>query len=402
MITAMNEKKLVYLDHAAATPMDETVISSMHLYFAEVFSNPSALYSGGVIARRALDEARRLIAQAVFARPQEIVFADGGTEANNLAIVGTVRHWQQQYPNSVPKIVTTPIEHSSVLEACRSLGAEVIFLAINEEGFIDPRELRLLIDDRTVLVTIGMANNEIGVIQDIRGVAKELRHYRKHTNSEKYPLLHTDAVQALNYLDIDVRSLGADMLTIAGSKIYGPKKIAALYVSEGVSLLPIIYGGEQEKGLRPGTENVASIVGFAKAVAMATQLRSNEASRLLSLRTELVTRLLAIPMIAINGCKDGEHTLPNIVNFSIEGVTGEELLLRLDARGFAVATQSACSSSSYRESHVLRALYPEVKDLNNSLRVSMGRATLESDMDDFVENLTEIVAKMRISKQLFT
>jgi cysteine desulfurase len=392
----------IFLDYASTTPLDTEVLEAMLPYYQTDFYNPNSLYSGSVQVRRAIEESRKQIADALKARSLEIYFIDGGTEANNLAIIGSINEWQKQHLDKKPNIITTSIEHSSVLAACEASGAELRYLDIDEQGVVVTRKLRELIDENTVLVTVGMANNEIGVLQDIRAIAKEVRHYRKHQNSPLYPLFHTDAVQAVNYLELDTRSLGVDMLTIAASKFYGPKKIACLYIRDGIRIESMIKGGEQERGLRAGTENVPAIIGMARAMNIAVDLREQESDRLWERKEQLLSLISGIPGVTVNGSYEKQTSLPNILNFSVEGLSGEELLLRLDAQGFAVATRSACSSNSDEESHVLRSLKPQAEILDDNLRVSMGRGTTTEQIKLFAETLKTIIEKIRKTKEIFT
>ena len=267
IVTTMSTNdSYIFLDYASTTPLEPSVREIMLPYFVENFYNPNALYSKSLEVRKVIENCREKIAVQLFARPSEIYFIDGGTEANNLAIIGTLKKWQADFPQKKANIITTPIEHASVLEACENSGAEVRYLEVNEQGIIDTKKIRELLDENTCMVSIGMGNNEIGVLQDITAIAKEIRHFRKHSGAKIYPLFHTDAVQTVHYITLDTRSLGVDMITIAASKFYGPKKIACLYIKSGIQILPILKGGDQERGLRAGTENVPAIIGMAHAL----------------------------------------------------------------------------------------------------------------------------------------
>lgn len=378
--------KRIYLDYAAATPLDPDVLETMRPYFTEKFYNPSALYESAQEVRRDLDTARAMVAQTIGARPVEITFSAGGTEANNLAIHGLMR----QYPEA--KILISAIEHESVQEPARQY--EYSELPVDEHGYADLVALRRQIDDRTVLISLMYANNEIGTIQPIREVAAFVDTMRRDRLSRGVTLplyLHTDAAQAGNYLDLHVARLGVDLMTLNGGKVYGPKQSGALYVRSGVRLQPQILGGGQEKGLRSGTENVAGAIGFAHALAAAQDMHQSEVHRLQGLQKLCITLLQQhIPGIIFNG--GVSRRLPNNIHITIPGQDNERLIFGLDERGIQAAAGSACSASSDQPSHVLAAIGMGDAGARASLRFSMGRATTEQDIRAVVAALADILA----------
>lgn len=389
------QKNAVFLDHASGTPLDFEIFSTMKPYFSDIFFNPSALYTGGVRVRNILEDARKNIATLINARPIEIVFADGGTEANNMAIFGTVSAWKENHPHDVPHIITTMIEHSSVLETCTYLeshGCEVTYLSVDEQGVVDIKQLKESFCSRTILVSIGYVNGETGVIQNIKEIAKTIRHYRKHQNSE-YPYFHTDAVQATNYLPITVPQLGVDMMTINASKIYGPKKIAVLFKKTGIKCTPVLFGGDQEMRLRPGTENIPYIIGMEQSLEKTLQIQNSEYERLHMLQNFFIQEIKArFPGVVINS---GEaHRIPNIVNISIPHLSSEEIVLRLDAKGIMASVKSACKSGEDGDSHVILAMRSDSKENTGSIRFSMGRITTKRDIQHTLDVLQDIVEKM--------
>ncbi len=396
----------IYLDYASATPLAREVAQEIaHTY--ELFGNPSALYREGVEAKRCLREAREDIAQLLGARNSEIIFTSGGSEGNNLAIQGVVKNYDKKRKTH---IVTTNIEHASVLEVCNALGnenVEITYVPVESNGIVDPKKIRDALREETLLVSVMYANNEIGTVQPIREIAKVIRHYRKEKsekrkvekfgnneiNSSLAPLFHTDACQAVNYLDINVARLGVDLMTINSSKVYGPKGVGALYVRSGVKLEPIIHGGAQEFGLRPGTEPLPLIVGFATALKNVQLLQAQESERLGHLRDfcihELKTRF---SMCRING--DEVERLPNNINVSFPEFESELLVLELDARGFAVSSKSACSSASPDDSYVLLALGTE-EGVWGTLRITLGQSTNKREVELFLNALSDIFEKYR-------
>lgn len=360
-------QSIIYLDHAAATPMDPRVLAAMQPFFTEQFFNPSATYLAATDVRQVLHEARATVAHWLGARPSEIIFTAGGSEANNLAIHGVMR----QFPGS--NVVVSAMEHESVLEPSHNYDYREVKL--QPDGRINLEDLRAQIDKNTVLVSIMYANNEVGTVQPIREVAKIVATERKARGRTGLPLyLHSDAAQAANYLDLHAARLGVDLLTINGGKIYGPKQSGMLYVKAGLNLMPLIAGGGQERGLRAGTENVPAIVGLSVALDQVQTNRRQEAERLQSLQQEFL-RLLEehIPRVIINGSR--KYRLPNNVHVTITGQDNERLLIQLDEAGILTAAGSACSASNEEPSHVLKAMGLSDTEAQASLRFTMGQST---------------------------
>lgn len=394
-------KNRIYLDHASATPADQSVVRAMTPYWSQAAANPSALHRGGVAAKNALEDARRNVAHILGAHADEIVWTSGGTESDNLAIFGAVRASKQFV--SKPHVVTTVIEHAAVLESCRALereGVSVTYVPVAATGIVSPKDIKAALRPNTVLVSVMYANNEIGTIQPIREIAKEIRHFKKHRTKRplgqaaQYPLLHTDAVQATNYLDMNVARLGVDMLSLNGSKIYGPKGVGILWKKRLVALEPIMHGGEQEYGLRAGTKNVPLVVGFSKAFSLTERMKTKECARLLKLRDYFFSRIIKeFPSAIING--DTKERLPNNANVSFPGYESDFLIIELDAHGIAVSGKSACKSADGEVSHVLASIRPGVDVTEGSIRFSLGRSTQKTDIDAVIKALKEIFKKQQ-------
>lgn len=374
-----------YFDYAAATPMHPKVVAAMQPYFSKSFYNPSAIYSAALYVKKDVDEARATVARQLGCRPTEVIFTAGGTEANNLAISGVLK----KYPNS--KIVTSAIEHESVLNVAKKYNNTVA--TVTKKGLVNVDSLKQSITDDTVLVSIMLVNNEIGSIQPIKAIAQLVSDIKQDRlkRGVKAPLyLHTDACQATNYLDIHVARLGVDFMTINTGKIYGPKQSGVLYVKAGIVLEPLIFGGGQEFKIRSGTENVASIIGFAKAMQIARKSPKTEAVRLLELRNEMAQQLKqAIPNLEING-PGGAKQMANNLHITIPGIDNERFLMELDERGFQVATGSACSASSDEPSHVLTAIGKPNKDIFSSLRITLGKYTTEDSCTRLTKNIIDL------------
>ena len=375
---------MIYLDHAAATPVDDAVIAAMQPYFSDVFYNPSATYLPAKQAREVLEDARDGVAHWLGARPTEVIFTAGGTEGNNLAISGVMAN----FPNC--SVTVSGLEHESVLAPAEQFNCSVALAT--EQGRVDLGDLRQKIAPNTVLVSVMYANNEVGTIQPLRHISTmlaEIRAERKKAGNETPLYFHTDACQAANYLGLSVASLGIDLMTLNGGKIYGPKQTGVLYAASHVKLSPIIRGGGQERGLRSGTENVAGAVGFTTALDVAQTSRQNEVARLNEVKNGAI-RLLCqkIPGVTVNGSL--KYRLPNNVHLTLPGMDNERVLIQLEDRGFLAAAGSACSASSEEPSHVLRAMGISDEAAQSSLRITMGRSTTEADMESFVHALTEI------------
>lgn len=417
----------IYLDNAAATPLDREVFKKMKPYFFDIYGNPSSFHGAGKKAKDAIFSARKKVAKILGANLNEIIFTNGGTESNNLAILGAARA-NKKFGNH---IITSKIEHSSVLETCHHLaheGFEISYLNVDRNGIIKIDELKKALKKETILVSIMYANNEIGTIQPIVKISNIIRNFRnskfktlnsKQIQNSKFqiskkrfknlglgisdlrfdertilPFFHTDACQATGALDINVQNLGVDLMTLNGGKIYGPKTSGILYKKENVKIEPLLYGGEQEMGFRPGTENVANIVGFASALELAEKLRKKESKRLTQLRNYLIKRVLKeIPKSRLNG--HPEKRLPNNAHFTFLDIEGEAMLLYLDNYGIYCSTGSACASLSLESSHVILALGIPFEAAHGSLRVSMGRFTTKKDIDYFIKVLKRGIEYLR-------
>ena len=375
----------IYLDNAATTAVSPEVLEAMLPYFTQCFGNPSSIHSTGRDARRVVDAARKQVAAAIGAQPQEIYFTAGGSESDNWAIKGTAFAKRSKGNH----IITSAIEHHAVLHTCAWLekqGFEVTYLPVDEFGRVRVEDVEKAITDKTILITIMAANNEIGTIQPIAEIGK-LAH-------DKGILFHTDAVQAIGAMPIDVNAMHIDMLSMSGHKFHGPKGIGALYIRKGVKIDQYLHGGAQERGQRAGTENLAGIVGMGKAIEIATQHLEENAARLTFLRDKLIDGILAeIPDVRLNGHRT--QRLPNNVNVSVRYVEGEALLLRLDLAGIAGSSGSACTSGSLDPSHVLLAIGLPHEIAHGSLRLSLGTDTTEAEIDEVLDKLPGIVKNLR-------
>ncbi|HVS58168.1 MAG TPA: cysteine desulfurase family protein [Candidatus Saccharimonadales bacterium] len=372
----------IYLDYAAATPVGETVLAAMQPYFSSQFYNPSALYLVAKDVSAKLEDARAGVAHWLGARPAEIVFTAGATEANNLAIHGVMR----QYPEG--NMVVNSVEHEAVLAPAHEYDCREV--AVTPDGSIDLKALERTIDGHTVLVSVMYANNEVGTIQPLREVAQIIQKKRAERTNNLPLLFHTDAAQAGNYLDLHAARLGVDLMSINGGKIYGPKQSGALFVKAGVTLKPLIMGGGQESGLRSGTENVAGAVGLAAALELVQVSRREETERLQKLQ-KLFIELLEKQIVGavLNGSRT--HRLPNNVHITVPGQDNERLLMQLDEAGILAAAGSACSASDEEPSHVLRAMGLSDQDAQASLRFTMGRSTTENDIRHTVDVLATLL-----------
>lgn len=386
-------KREVYLDHAATTPLHPAVREVMLPYLGEKYGNPSSFHSIGKIVKDDVDTARARIAEILHARPDEILFTSGGTESDNLAILGYARKNQQEGKH----LITTTIEHHAVLEAMIHLekkeGFEVTYLEPDREGLISVEQVEKALREDTILVSIMYANNEIGTIMPIADMGNMIQKWR---DEHKRPFLkfHTDACQTPEYLDLDVEKLHVDMLTLNGSKMYGPKGMGLLYLKRGIKLQPLQFGGSQERALRPGTEHVAGIMGMAKALELAQANREEESARLAKLRDAFIEGVQSrISKTRLNG--HPTKRLPNNVNISIMDIEGEAMILYLDAEGVYASTGSACTSASLDPSHVILALGLPYEVAHGSIRFSLGASTTQEDLAYVLEVLPPLVEKLR-------
>lgn len=380
----------IYLDYAATTPVHPEVVKAMLPYFSDVFGNPSAIYSYGQEAAAALEEARAKVAGLIGSRSEEIVFTAGGTEADNMALIGVANAMRSRGNH----IITTAIEHHAIIETARFLaknGFELTYLGVDDQGIVDPDDVRRAIKDKTILVSVMLANNELGTIQPLAEISRITRQAGVY--------LHTDAVQAVGRIPVNVDNLGVDLLSMSSHKLYGPKGVGALYIKKGVRMEPITHGGGQERGRRSGTQNVAGIVGLSRATELAGQEMAAEAERLTPLRDRLIQGILeGIDHSYLNG--HPVKRLPNNANLSFDYVEGESMCLNLDLKGICVSTGSACSSSNLEPSHVLLAMGVPSQLAHGSLRFTLGKWTEPADIDRVLEVLPPIVAKLRAMSPL--
>lgn len=384
--------KKIYLDNAATTTVDPKVIKTMAPYFDIAFANPSSFHSMGKQAENALEGARKSIAKNLNCRPREIIFCSGGTESDNMAILGAVRANRAAGDH----IITSKIEHHAVLEPVMELVKSGEFQATyvmpDKQGIIDPKDVAKSIGKKTILVSVMAANNEIGTIQPIAEIGREILKWRKKNNTA-YPYFHTDACQAAGAMDLNVEKLHVDFLTFNGSKIYGPKGIGALYVRSGARVKPLMFGGNQEMLMRPGTQNMAGAVGLAKALEIAVANREKENKRLAGLRDYFIGELLKIKGTRLNGHPD--KRLPNNINVSFDAIEGEAMILYLDAKGIYVSSGSACTSRALDPSHVILATGADSEVAHSSVRFTLGRKTTKADIEYVLKVLPAIAERLR-------
>jgi cysteine desulfurase len=381
----MSEMKRIYMDHSATTPVAPEVLEAMLPYFSEKFGNASSLHSFGLEAKEALEKSREKVAGLLGAKPEEIIFTAGGTESDNLALKGIARKNQK----SGKHIITTRVEHPAILECCRKLekeGFEVTYLPVTNEGLVEIATLESAIRSDTILISVMHANNEVGTIQPLEEIGR--------LAAEKDIYLHTDAVQSVGKIPTDVNKLGVDLLSLSAHKLYGPKGVGALYIRNGTRLESIIQGGGHERGLRSGTENIAGIVGLARAAELAVETQTMEAERLTRLRDRLAELvLLKVKESWINGTM--KMRLPGNLNFGFKYVEGESLLLFLDSKGISVSTGSACSSHKLEPSHVLLSLGLKPEECHGSLRITLGRSNTLEEVDYVALGIAETVERFR-------
>lgn len=375
----------VYLDYSATTPVKKEVLDTMLPYFSEIYGNPSSLYSIAAPSKEAISAAREQVAALIGADPKEIIFTSGGTEADNWAVMGTADALKSKGNH----IITTKIEHHAMLHTCEFLekhGYDVTYLDVDSEGLVNPADLEAAITDKTILISIMFVNNEVGTIEPIR----ELAAIAKKNGI----LFHTDAVQAVGNVEINVKDLGVDMLSMSSHKIYGPKGVGALYIRKGLRISNYMHGGAQENKKRAGTENLSGIVGFGKAAELARVHLDEHIRHSSELRDYLIEEILNnLDHVYVNGSR--EHRHPGNANLTFEFIEGEAMLLYLDMNGIAVSTGSACSSASLTPSHVLSAMGIPVERIHGTLRMTVGDMTTKEDIDYVVSTLTKVVNKLR-------
>jgi cysteine desulfurase len=374
----------IYLDYNATTPVDREVLDAMLPYFSGIFGNASSIHSTGQRGRAAVDAARESVATLLGAKPSEIVFTCGGTEADNLALFGVVA------PSIQPRkhMVTTAIEHHAVLNSAEALekeGVDVTYVPAGRNGIVDPDEIREAIRPETVLISVMLANNETGTVQPIEEIGR--------IAAEEDICFHCDAVQAAGKLPLDVNRLGVDLLSISAHKIYGPKGVGALYVRTGTELEPIFHGGHHERDRRPGTENVPGIVGLGKAADLAIKNLTCDPARVAALRDKFESALLSLPGVHVNG--DPHHRVANTCNLSFDAAGGEALVIALDLQGISCSTGAACSSGAVAPSHVLTAIGLSPDRARSSLRFSLGRPTTSEEIDRAIEIIPAVVERLR-------
>jgi len=384
--------KQIYFDYAATTLIDPRVRQAMEPYMTDDFGNASSVHSMGQVSANAVLKARDILADFLGCGTNEIVFTSGATESNNTVFKGVIEAMRKYGDH----IITTKIEHPCVLESCKYLekrGVKITYLPVGSNGVVKVADVKKALTSKTILVSVMYVNNEIGTIQPIAEIANVVHNFRR---SKKFPVFHSDAAQAVNYLDCNVDKLGVDLMSLSGHKIYGPKGVGALYVREGTSIEPLMHGGRQENGFRAGTLNHPSIIGFGEAVAIhkIKKSRNQEIKRIRLLRDELIDSILKnIPDSKLNG--DRKQRVANNVNVSFKGVEGESLLMLLDSDGIAVSTGSACASGSIEPSHVLLALGRGPLDAHASIRITLGRFTKDTDIKKLLAVLPKVVKRLR-------
>jgi cysteine desulfurase len=378
----------IYLDTAASTPVADEVIVEMLPYLKEWYGNPSSIHKFGRETTRAIQIARKRVAEMIGALPHEITFTSGGTEANNLALKGAAVHVKSKTPDK-NRIITSSIEHDAVLEPCKDLegrGFVITYLPVASEGFVRPSDLKSVLSDDVALVSIMYANNEVGTVQPIKELV-EIAH-------QAGAFFHTDAVQAAGKIPINVKSLGVDLMSISSHKINGPKGVGTLYIRSNLEISPIIHGGGQEWSLRSGTENVPGIVGFGKACELANKRMSQYQEHVAGLRDYLVERVLKeIPRSRLNGSRTDR--IPNNAHFTFFGVNGEDLIIKLDENGIAASTGSACSAKKQKQSHVLKAMGFSYEEITGSLRLSLGLHNTKDEVDRALGILSNVIKELR-------
>ncbi len=414
----------IYLDYAATTPLDAGVFRAMKKIYQKNYFNPGGLYREGIAAWQLVNESRRSVAKLLGTTSEHVIFTRGGTESCNLAILGGLSTLLTRPPaastlstgmerGKLPHVITTNIEHAAVLETLTSLEKEkkidLTIVPVHADGIVDVDDIKKALQPETVLVSVMYVNNEIGTIQPIKEIVKLVRWYKKHNDLKVYPLVHTDAIQAANYLDLHVERLGVDLMSLSGSKIYGPKSSGVLYVRNRELLAPMLHGGDQEFGLRAGTEDVAQIVGFSTAFKIARNTSEKENIRLQELQDYFLSELKkTIPDLIVNGVdpllagEGGSRREPgevcricNNLNITVPGISGERLVIELDAKGICAASKSACKEDNGEASHAITAIRPDASATDGAVRFTMGRGTTKADVQKAVDLLVNTVTAIR-------
>jgi cysteine desulfurase len=381
----------IYLDHGATTRLNPDVLEAMMPYFNEAYGNPSSIHFFGREVRKAVEEAREKVAAAIGAQAREIIFTSGGTESDNLVIRGVARAMQKKGNH----IITSSVEHHAVLDACLALkdeGFDITLLPVDEDGMVNTNDVKVAITEKTILISVMMANNEVGTVQPVAEIGKIAK--------EHGILFHTDAVQAIGSLPVNVDDLNCDLLSMSAHKFYGPKGVGALYVRKGTKLKTYSFGGAQERKMRPGTENVPGIIGMGKAIELAVGQMNERIPKVQALRDKLLEGLMKIEDIKLNGHRT--KRLPGNVNVSIQYVEGESLILSLDLKGIAASSGSACTSGSLDPSHVLMAMGLDHQTAHGSLRLTLGTDNTEEEIDYVLEVIPEIVERLRSMSSVYT
>lgn len=391
------KKKQIYLDYASTTPLDKKVLKAMMPYLKSEYGNPSSVHVFGQESRVAVENSREQLAKFLNCSANEIIFTSGATEANNLAIQGVV-NLAKESPLQQPHIVTSTIEHESVLAPIQELekqgNLEVTYVAVNKEGIVNPADIEKAIKENTVLISIQYANSEIGTVQPIREIGKIIKNYKLQTKNYKL-VFHTDAVQAAQFLDCDVKKLGVDLLTLSSHKVYGPKGVGVLYIKKGIIISSMIYGGGQEQGIRSGTENVAGIVGMGEAIQEIQNPKSKVQNiKMRQLRDKLIKDILKrISSAKLTGSL--EYRLCNNTHFLFKGLQGKDIVLLLDQKGIAVSSGSACSELTQESSHVLLSMGYNNEEAHSALRITLGKYTKKEEIEKTVKALEKVVEELR-------
>jgi cysteine desulfurase len=392
--------KKIYLDYAATSPVEPQVLKAMEPYFNRKFGNPNSVHSWGQEARSAMEQSRKQVADFFKAQTQEIIFLSGATEANNLAVKGAVQAWQKQNPGKTAHLIVSPIEHHCVLDTVLGLknqGIKITWLKTDKYGLVDLKQIKNSIQKNTVLVSVIFGNNEVGTIQPILKIGEIIKNVK---NKQGYPYFHTDAVQAVQYLKINVKLMAIDLFSASAHKFYGPKGVGFLFCKKGVSLNKQLQGGSQEHNLRAGTENVPGIIGLAKALELIKTNNFKESQRLKSLRDDFIEKITTtIPKAKLTG--HSQKRLPHIASFVMPGAEGEAMLLHLDSKGIAASSGSACTSGKLEPSHVLLSMGVKPEAAHSSLRFSLGKNTNKRDLEYTGENLAKIVKTLRQMNPLY-